>query len=318
MIETVKFDQSKTQEWNHFVDSAKNGHFMFNREYMEYHSDRFEDHSLLFFSSGNLIAILPANLADNILHSHQGLTFGGIISNQDMTTTMMLAIFDSLIFYLAKNNIHTLIYKHLPYIYSTIPAQEDLYALNVKGATLARVDVSSTIDNKNKLEFSSRRKRGIKKATKNNISVTKSQDYKTFHNLLSQALATRHNTSPTHSLDEIKLLAERFPNNISLYTATNNLHEVLAAVVIFEMNHWAHAQYIISSEEGKDLGALDLLFNELITNIYAKKRFFDFGISTESQGKILNSGLINQKEEFGGRAIVHNFFKLSIRTTANG
>jgi hypothetical protein len=311
MLKVILYQSTYKESWNHFVKNAKNGHFMFCREYMEYHSYRFRDHSLMFMLDDKLVALLPSNLDDNILYSHQGLTFGGIISNNFMTTPLMLTIFDKLIEYLKKNNFSKLIYKAIPYIYSTVPAQEDLYALNVYEANLFRVDVSSTIDIDNKIELSSRRKRGVKKALKSDLKVEKSQDYENFYIILSEMLTTKHNTTPTHSLLEIKLLTEFFPDNILLYSTVNSDNKMLAAVLVFEMNNWVHAQYIVLSQEGKEVGALDLLFDQLINVIYKSKKYFDFGISTENQGKLLNIGLINQKEEFGARAIIHNFFELS-------
>jgi hypothetical protein len=280
---------------------------------MDYHSDRFKDHSLIFMLNDIVVAVMPLNTVDNTLYSHQGLSFGGVISQNEMTTPLMINIFDALIKYMTVNAFTSLLYKAIPYIYYTNPAQEDLYVLNTKGATISRVDVSSTIDLENNIEFSSRRKRGIKTALKNELKVTKSENYEGFYTLLLERLLLVHNTKPTHSLSEIKLLAERFPKNISLYTTVNKNNSIYAAVLVFEMNHWAHAQYIISSEEGRKVGALDILFNELINVIYNSKKFFDFGISTEERGKILNTGLITQKEEFGARAIIHNFFELSIQ-----
>jgi hypothetical protein len=35
--------------WNAFISTAKNATFLFHRDFMEYHSDRFEDYSLLVF-----------------------------------------------------------------------------------------------------------------------------------------------------------------------------------------------------------------------------------------------------------------------------
>ena len=311
MVEILLYKPEHKEIWNEFILNAKNTHFMFCREYMEYHSDRFEDHSLMFMIEDKLVAILPSNIDKNILHSHQGLSFGGVITDNKMTAVLMLEIFSKLIEYLKANGFKKLIYKAMPYIYSTLPAQEDLYALNIQGAKLYRVDASSTIEFTNKIDLSSRRKRGVKKALKNNFNVAKSSDYTTFHSLLSDRLARTHNTTATHSLSEIQFLAKKFPQNISLYAAFDD-DEMHAAVLMFEMNHWAHAQYIVSSDKGKSYGALDLLFFKLINTVYTKKKFFDFGISTESQGKVLNTGLITQKEEFGARTVVHNFFELVI------
>ena len=312
MVEILLYRSEHKEIWNGFILNAKNAHFMFCREYMEYHSDRFEDHSLMFMVENKLVAVLPSNVDKNILYSHQGLSFGGIITNNKMTAALMLNIFSKLIEYLKANGFKKLIYKAMPYVYSTLPAQEDLYALNIKGAKLYRVDASSTIEFSNKIDLSSRRKRGVRKALKNNFSVVKSSDYATFHSLLSDVLARVHNITATHSLSEIQFLAKKFPQNISLNATLDNNDEMHAAILMFEMNHWVHAQYITSSDKGKSYGALDLLFSKLINTIYTKKKFFDFGISTESQGQVLNTGLITQKEEFGARTIVHNFFELVI------
>jgi hypothetical protein len=311
-IKILPYNSSHQEKWDKFVLKAKNSHFMFCRPYMDYHSDRFKDHSLIFMLDDTVVAVMPLNVVDNTLYSHQGLSFGGVISQNDMTTPLMVNIFDALIKYMIINSFKKLIYKAIPYIYHTNPAQEDLYVLNTKGATLSRVDVSSTINLERKIEFSSRRKRGVKTALKNELKVNKSENYEDFYTLLLERLLLVHNTKPTHSLSELKLLAERFPNNISLYTSVNKNNSICAAVLVFEMNHWAHAQYIISSEEGRKVGGVDILFNELINVIYNSKKFFDFGISTEEYGKILNTGLVTQKEEFGARAIIHNFFELSV------
>ena len=70
--------------------------FLFDRNYMEYHSDRFIDHSLLFFQDSKLLCLLPANVHEGILYSHEGLTFGGIISDRQMKVSFLLDVFDAL------------------------------------------------------------------------------------------------------------------------------------------------------------------------------------------------------------------------------
>ncbi|NNL79018.1 MAG: GNAT family N-acetyltransferase, partial [Flavobacteriaceae bacterium] len=46
---------------------------------MDYHSEGFEDHSLLIFKDGKLIGLLPANLENDAIISHGGLTYGGFV-----------------------------------------------------------------------------------------------------------------------------------------------------------------------------------------------------------------------------------------------
>lgn len=71
-----------------------------------------------------------------------------------------------------------------------------------------------------------------------------------------------------------------------------------------------HVQYGCASHQGKQTGALDLVIEYLIKEVYSDRHYFDFGISTENQGRVLNEGLIAQKEMFGGRAVAHCFYEL--------
>ena len=132
--------------WDEFITNSKNGTFLFYRDYMEYHSDRFCDNSLMFFDDkNNLLAVMPASLRDNILFSHGGLTYGGIISGNKMKTSLMLEIFRFLKDYLRSKGIKKLRYKPIPHIYHSIPAEEDLYALYIENARLIKREVATTI-----------------------------------------------------------------------------------------------------------------------------------------------------------------------------
>ena len=50
----------------------------------------------------------------------------------------------------------------------------------------------------------------------------------------------------------------------------------------------------------------------LINECYSSKEYFDFGISTENEGLFLNEGLTSQKQEFGGRGIVYDFYEIRV------
>jgi Acetyltransferase (GNAT) domain len=307
-----RYKNTKKDIWDDFILSSKNGIFMFRRDYMEYHADKFIDHSLMIYEEGKLISLLPANISNNVLYSHQGLTFGGFVNDCQMKTYKMLEIFSSLKDYLIENNFNKLIYKVLPHIYHKYPAEEDLYALFINNAVLFRTDVTTTISLDNKTPFSELRKRGAKKAIKNGIKVDISSDFNAYMNVLTAVLQENYQKKPVHSCKEIQLLASLFPENIKLFTAKRE-QKILAGVVVYEYNNIVHCQYIASSNEGKKIGALDAIFSYLINEFYNNKKYFDFGISTENNGLYLNQGLINQKEGFGGRAIVHNFFEWKIK-----
>lgn len=308
-----KYSEESKLLWDEFINKSKNGHFMFKRDYMEYHADRFNDFSLIVEDTkGKIIGLLPANIKDNTLYSHQGLTFGGFIIDEKMKTETMLDIFDSLKLYLRDKQVSKLIYKCVPHIYHIIPSEEDRYALFCQNARLIRRDVTSTIYLDEKIRYSKGRKWSINKAKKENLTVVKSDDFSIFWSILEDVLRNQHSAQPVHTLAEIKNLASLFPNNISLYLTLKD-NEPLAGAVIYENLNTVHTQYLANNDLGRDVGALDFLTDYLIKETYKDKKFFDFGISNEEEGTILNKGLIAQKEGFGARPVVHDFYEVVIK-----
>lgn len=299
--------------WNEFVKNSKNRHFFFQRDYMEYHSDRFQDFSLMIFNeTDKLIAILPANIKENTLYSHQGLTFGGFLINDKIKTETMLEIFETLKGFLKNQNIKKMVYKCIPYIYHIKPSEEDKYALFRNDAKLIRRDVSATINLEHKIKYQEQRKRSVKKAIKNDLVFEESKDYKSYWNILEETLNAQHDAKPVHSLDEIEKLVDLFPDNIKLFVAIKD-SKVLGGTLVFENETIVHTQYLANSFEGRNVGALDFVIDKLINEVYQNKKYFDFGISNEDAGKYLNTGLISQKEGFGARAVVHDFYELEIK-----
>lgn len=312
MITVNIYTKENKNMWDEFVKNSKNATFMLFRDYMDYHSDKFQDFSLMFYDDDKLIALLPASKHGKKLRSHGGLTYGGIITNRKMTTPKMLEIFETLKEFLKEKNIEKLLYKRIPVIYYNYPSDEDLYALFINNAVLIRRDVSTTIDLTDRVGFNERRRRNIKKAIKSNLIFKQTNDFEVYLNLLTDVLKTKHKVKPVHTKDEIKMLADKFPDNIKLY-ASYLEDKMLAGVVIFETKIVAHSQYIANSDKGRNLGALDFVFYNLINEVYKEKKYFDFGISNEDDGRYLNVGLVNQKQEFGGRAIVHDFYEMEIK-----
>ncbi|MCS7092733.1 MAG: GNAT family N-acetyltransferase, partial [Patescibacteria group bacterium] len=235
MVKTIiQYKPEKKTEWDNFVAKAKNGVFLFFRDYMDYHKDRFHDYSLMAYDeSGSLVGVLPANLENDVLHTHAGLTFGGWLIGFDMTITRYQTLFEAWINYLRVNSILKVIYKCIPHIYHQVPAQEDLYLMFSYDAKVVRRDVTTVIDLNHKLPYSERKKRVLRKAFKNELSVEKSNNYRNFWPILENVLETRYGKKPVHTVEEIEKLAHLFPRNIHLFLA-NRKNEALAGAVIYE------------------------------------------------------------------------------------
>jgi hypothetical protein len=310
-IDLVTYTPEYKTLWNNFVSTSKNGNFLFYRDYMEYHSDRFQDHSLLFFKNGQLIGLMPSNANKGVLNSHEGLTFGGIISDNNMKISMMVEIFEELINHCKDEHFTHLMYKTIPYIYHKVPAEEDLYCLFRHKARLIGRCINSSVQMPLNIKYTKERIRTIKKAKNNNIIVKQSSDFETFMKIEEEVLLQRHNTRPAHTTNEIIRLAERFPENIKLFASFKD-DSMLAGSIIFESANVAHAQYAADSDIGWDMGALDLVFDYLIEDYYKDKKYFDFGSSTENHGQVLNGGLVRHKEGFGARAVMQDFYRVTI------
>ena len=297
--------------WNSFVSRSKNGTFLFLRDYMDYHADRFLDHSLMFFNGTRLVALLPANIEKTTLYSHEGLTFGGVVSDFEMSQELMLDIFLQLLEHCKAQGYKEVVYKSTPYIFHSAPADEDLYALYTHNARLSARNSASCICLPLNRKLSDSRKDNIRKAKKANLAVEESKDFASFMQIAKKTLGQRHRVSPVHSIKEMELLASRFPNNIKLFVSHKN-GSMLAGLIIYESPNVAHVQYAANSQEGWRIGAQDIVENYLIHDYYKNKKFFDFGISTEKQGRVLNLGLIKRKEGFGASSVMYDTYLMKV------
>lgn len=308
-----RYKEEDFKLWNEFVASSKNGTFLLDRNFMDYHADRFVDSSLMFFEGNKLVAVLPANYdeSSNTLYSHQGLTYGGLIMSKKITARAVMEIFDLILAFMHDElGAKRFIYKPIPYIYNRYVGEEDLYALYRHGARLVSRGLSSCIEMENRLPFTESRKSGLRKAI--DIRVEETDYVEDFWNILNEVLTSLHHVTPVHSIDEIKLLMSRFPERIKLFGAFDSSDKMLAGCLAFDFGNVLHTQYLASTNEGKSKGALDKLVSTLICTQYRDCQYFDFGISTEQSGTILNEGLIFQKEGFGGRGVCYDHWLIEI------
>ena len=309
-----KYQESDYEKWNAFIAQAKNATFLFHRDFMEYHKDRFEDYSLIVLDNEKWVAVLPANVVDNQVFSHLGLTYGGLVYDEKIKLASVIVIFKSVLSFLKENKITKLHLKMIPSIYHSKPAEELNYAFFLAEARLVRRDSMAVIDMSKKLLIASGRKEGVKKGKINKLEITEVEDFQDFWNeILIPNLNLKHQAKPVHSLQEITKLKALFPKNIRQFNVYEN-ETIVAGTTIFESQNVVHSQYISGKENKNELGGLDFLHHYLLTEIFKEKRFFDFGISNESQGKKLNKGLAYWKESFGASTICHDFYEVE---TAN-
>lgn len=308
----TRYTPEQTELWDRLVDGSRNGTFLHKRGYMDYHADRFSDHSLIIRRDGEPIALLPAHIKNEDFCSHNGLTYGGLLLPDSVTAEEVLGIFSAIKEYILSNTQATrLIYKPTPHIYHSYPCEEDLYALFRNGAALAERKVSSAIPLKAPLPISGRRK--LTDAMKSRLKIVEDGDLNIFWEILQCRLQSKYGVNPVHSITEIELLKSRFPDNIRLLCITGDDGTLLGGTLLFVTDKVVHMQYSATTDEGRRVSALDHLYEHIIKDCFADKEFFDFGISVEEGGRYLNSGLIAYKERLGGRAVVYDTYIMDLK-----
>jgi hypothetical protein len=307
MFTVRPYTPADADAWDAVVARSRNGNLLHRRGYMDYHADRFVDRSLMIERGGEAVGVFPASIRDSTVTSHGGLTYAGLISTHALRAESMLAVFEQMGRHYRMLGVAHVVYKAVPHVFHAYPAEEDLYALHRLGARLMRRDLSSVIALREPFRFTPERRRAVDKARKSGIQLHANADPEAFHSLLSDVLR-KHDTVPTHSLAELRLLQSRFPHDIVLHEARID-GALLAGVLVYDFGRVVHTQYMAASEEGRRVNALSILLAELIENTYAARMHFSFGISTEQEGRVLNGGLVTQKEYFGARAIVHDFYE---------
>jgi len=311
MFEIKRYSSELVDDWNEFVASSKNGTFLFDRRYMDYHADRFIDHSLMIYRRGRLYALLPGNVNGDTFYSHQGLTYGGLLMNDKTTAADVVEIFKMVNAYLSAEGLKSVVYKPVPWIYHQQPSEEDLYAIiQVCDVRITR-GLSSAITREHLNEWYRIRQNGVQKAKKAGVRIEQTEDYHSFWHILSNNLRERYGLNPVHTVEEIELLHQRLPENIRLFVAKEG-QQTIGGCVLYVTGRVVHSQYIAASPRGRELHALDLLFEEVIAQSLKNHAYFDFGISTEKQGTYLNQQLIYQKEGFGGRGICYEWYKWTL------
>ena len=326
----LPYSINKREAWNRFVQESKQGTFLIDRNFMDYHADRFFDCSLLVYgddvdesdvTDDSLIALFPANWREEekTVYSHQGLTYGGLITKSSITQTEVMQIMQKiLMYYEGYLGAKAMVYKPIPYIYSRVPAQEDLYALFRAGGQLENRSVATVVSTAHPLNMRTLRIRQAKKALEHGFYIERikdadSQSLAEYWSILESVLMEYHQAKPVHTLEEIALLMHRFPKQIKLFVVRNTDRQIVSGIVVFETDLVAHVQYIASAAEGRKYGALDLLLRHLCNEKYKDKDYVDFGTSTENGGHFLNEGLIFQKEGFGGRAVCYDAYRVELK-----
>lgn len=316
-----RYERSCAGEWNSFVGSARNATFLFNRSYMDYHADRFEDCSMMARKGGKLMAVLPANItADGVLHSHQGLTYGGwILNRRHDDCVSVLEFWEAWLQTCRDLGITAVDYKPLPHIYATQPSDEDIYALFRSGAVLTECNASAAIRLANNPGLNDKRRRYLRLGQQIDTEIHELSDkhlIQSFYEILCSCLVQRHGASPVHSLEEIELLMANYPDNIRLWGLFAD-GELQCGIMLYISERVVHSQYTATTAYAREQNLLTPLTAALIDKANqdvfgGNVEYFDFGTSNEEHGRVLNETLYRQKASFGASCVAYTRYLLNL------
>lgn len=316
-IAVRRYREQDAEVWDTLTAESWNGTFLHQRRFLAYHGERFQDLSLVVEDDrGRIIGVFPAALdpgrTDTVV-SHPGLSYGGLVHNGALRGAAMLEVLQGICGMYREMDLRYLQYKVVPYIYHVVPSADDLYALFRLGAVRYRCDLSAAVDLDSRGKPSKLRLRNLGKAQRAGVRVAFGPRYlEPFWAVLEENLRTKHNTRPVHTLEEITFLQSRFPEQIRCIVGAIG-DRVVTGVVLFHSPRVAHVQYSASTAAGNSVGASTMVM-DYATGKSADlgARYFDFGISNEQEGRILNEGLYRFKTSFGAGGVVHEFYEVEL------
>ncbi len=310
MIEVKRYNVERASEWDAFVANSKNGTFILQRGFMDYHQDRFSDHSLMIYQDQKLRAVLPAHEKDEVLYAHQGLTYGGFVWHKKIKFTQAFDCFKAALVYAHAQGLNTMNLKEIPRIYAQVPSDELDYFLNLAQAKCIKKDVALVIDYDNALGFEKNRREGLNRARRHELKVVCDDNFEGFWDtILIPQLSEKHGAKPVHSLEEIKLLASRFPESIKQVSVYHK-EKLVAGTTVFLTPTVVHPQYVMGDSDKNKLGSIDLAYDFIIKEFARGRRYFDFNTSSENNGALLNSGLLFWKQTCGARCITVSQYEI--------
>ncbi len=310
MIEVKRYNGKCASEWDAFFANSKNGTFILQRGFVDYHQDRFSDHSLMIYQDQKLRAVVPAHEKDEVLYAHQGLTYGGFVWHKKIKFTQAFDCFKAALVYAHAQGMNTMNLKEIPRIYAQVPSDELDYFLNLAQAKCIKKDVALVIDYDNALGFEKNRREGLNRARRHELKVVCDDNFEGFWDtILIPQLSEKHGAKPVHSLEEIKLLASRFPESIKQVSVYHK-EKLVAGTTVFLTPTVVHPQYVMGDSDKNKLGSIDLAYDFIIKEFARGRRYFDFNTSSENNGALLNSGLLFWKQTCGARCITVSQYEI--------
>ncbi len=301
-MEVIRYHESWRASWDSFIMKSKNGMFQFLRSFLDYHGNKFSDHSLIFMEKDRVVACLAGHQVDDCYHSHKGLSYGGLVTNIENISQLQLLI-GAMEGYLTAQGFKNYNLRVLPGFMH--PINESLhYLLLENGASMTNYRLTMLVNLHEEITYSSTINRKIKKYANSHSTVGLTKDLPAFYQHLADGLNNKYQVSPLHTLEELQLLQTLFPDHLECWEVIID-GEFAAGCILFMDRNWVKLQYLFSAESN----ASTLLLHQLYS-IKGRFQYFDLGSSNSLDQHKLNVGNHQFKHFVGGRPkLLYNLTK---------
>jgi len=307
-MELIKYKNNiHKDDWDQYVLNSNNGTIFHLRKFLSYHEDRaFQDSSLIFSENNQIIALFTGAITQNCLHSHPGASFGGFVYN-NIAYKSCQQIVSLLLEYAKSNNLNKIIIVPTPFIYYQKYNEAMEYCLGINKFKTTEYYISSFVElNQEPIKLIHNRKKRYINKLKDEVEIKESNDLDAFYPILLDN-KSRHNVRPTHSLNELKILMNSFPNKIKLLLSYKNKIVIGGSLMFITNDNSCILFYNMIDYKYQDLQVASLQIYESLN--WAKKnklQFFDIGVSQlyENEKIVPHESLINFKEQFGAQAMI--------------
>lgn len=298
------------------MKDSTTGEFINTFNYLEYHpTGRFQDDSVAVIDkgSGEVKGIMIAAYDRDCVTSYPGTTFAGPIVDRAAKLEVTEVVLDKMLNYY-ESKYREIKIKKIPEYYTLQPFHLIDYILLQRGyvygmSALANIICIEGIHSEDDILalFHSNRRNHVRKAVKERSFIFSAEDNirEDVWENLNRNLQSKFGAKTTHTLEEIRELKRRCPEQIKAYYADTKEGEYGAFAIGFLFKNVFHTQYLdVNYTYAGQYPNLLLSFKLIETARETGYRYFSFGASTEDGGAVLNRGLYNYKAAYGGGDIL--------------
>ncbi len=314
-MDIQRFTEKNRSQWETFVTQANNGTIFHCLKFLSYHPrGRFKNYHLIIREKGNIISLFPAVKEDKTIISHKGASYGGFVLRDGIGIHKTYLAVESVLRYLRDRGYQKLLLTQPPLIYYKEPNQYIDFALLKNGFNYRKREITAVIPldcAEPLMSFHADARRSTKKAIREGVHISASDDYSTFYMILKRNLGMRHNVSPTHTLHELLKLKSLFPEDVILFAA--HLKErMIGGIVIFVANPRVILAFYISHDNRfQSYRPVNLLFYEVLK--WGRNRGFRYlDLGTFTLDMEPNWGLGRFKENHNARGFLRDSYEISL------